>query len=138
LCKLQAAERRDRGAGSAIDAYIDPAHKEWRISHPFPQKTRKWMGHGRSISGPDQYRMSMRRKREMIGKWRERNLRSAFEPAAPLLPVAIAWKALGRFVRLFAPSLRACGLFRSRSPNPNASTPGNKDRLTKIVSWGPR
>jgi hypothetical protein len=33
---------------------IDPAYKEWRISHPFPQKTRKWMGHGRSISGPDQ------------------------------------------------------------------------------------
>jgi hypothetical protein len=47
------AARRPR-AGRAIDAYIDPAHKEWRISHPFPQKTRKWMGHGRSISGPGQ------------------------------------------------------------------------------------
>jgi hypothetical protein len=69
---------------------IDPAHKEWRISHPFPQKTRKWMGHGRSILGPDQYRMSMRRKREMIGKWREKNLRSAFGPAAPLFPGPIA------------------------------------------------
>jgi hypothetical protein len=25
------------------------------VSHPFPQKTRKWMGHGHSILGPDQY-----------------------------------------------------------------------------------
>jgi hypothetical protein len=37
-----------------FDTIIDPAHKEWRISHPFPQKMRKWMGHGRGIPGPDQ------------------------------------------------------------------------------------
>jgi hypothetical protein len=62
-------------------------------SGAFPTHFRKKRGNGWGTDAVFRgriNRMSMRRKREMIGKWRRKKLRSAFGPAVPLLPVAIA------------------------------------------------
>jgi hypothetical protein len=37
---------------------FDPAENSGIVSHPFPQKTRKWMGHTDSIQLPDQFPFS--------------------------------------------------------------------------------
>jgi hypothetical protein len=105
-------------------------------SGAFPTHFRKKCGNGwgtdaifRGRINIDAYGMSMRRKREIIGKRRGKYLRSAFGPAAPLFSGGNGVKAGAAFCMLFCAV--PAGLAAFLVPDLRASAPGNTDRFLR-------